>query len=257
MSDSSSPRDANKISLRLGQFSRRLWTKSELENWYQIDFADIPTQRLLAETGWFAGTFDKPTTLKDGADHFNHWHWERFLQRRELVPVIDAAAQLAMSVADFRRVTEQFMKHPGVSSVGSPWANDSNCVVRKAFLRDFHKGFESLRRTIFASHSSYIRQIHHEISEQLGIRFETRFDCTDSILGETEPRSGYYVDCLTDEPVGLGREVFLEFKKPIELAPDCCSWLTFANHKNLILPYMLGNRPGLTQEIIDQLRSAQ
>ena len=229
-----------------------------MELWYQLDFNNRPTQQLLVEAEWFAGTFENPTTLRgDLNDQYDHWHWEVFLQRKELVPVTHAAAQLAMSVEDFRKVAVEFNKSPGASAVGDPWANGSNCVVRKSFLRDFHKGFERLRRTTFGSQSSYIRKIHAEIETDLKLKIKATEDETDKKLGVDPPGPGFQIDCITEETIGLGRDVFLETGKPISLAPDCCSWLTYSLYENILNKYLLGSRTGLDEEMIARLRRTE
>jgi hypothetical protein len=237
-------------------FCRQKWQKIELERWYQLDFDNRSTQQLLVQAEWFAGTFENPTSLReDMHDQYDHWHWETFLQRRELVPVTEAAAQLAMSVTDFREVADRFVTSPGVSAVGNPWANGSNCIVRKSFLRDFHKGFEGTRRVVFGNYPSYIQRIHEQIIGHLNYTPTRTNDESDVALGDTPPGPGYSIDCITQESVGMGRDVFLDTGKPIQLRPDCCSWLTFARFEDILKPKALGSHERLSEEILLRLKN--
>lgn len=242
------------IQIRLNRLLDPYWEPHEFLTWYGVDLnnPDHGTKQLLAQATLWSGTFEEPSDL--GAGPYNHWHWERFLQRREIVPITKAAAQLAMTVDQFRNVVERFQERVGYSAVGSPWANGSNCIVRRSFLRDFHKGFESTRRTIFANHPAYIYRVTTAIQSELGVSINPLRDLTDVKLETENPRPSYYIDDITNEPMGLGHEVFLDTGKPIELAPDACSWLTFANNEAILRPKLFGDRPGLTPEIIAQLR---
>jgi len=239
---------------KLEQFRTRNWTKEQLAAWYQLDFDNVPTQKILVQVGWFAGTYDSPSTF--GSGPFDHWHFEKFLQRRELVPITEAAARLAVSVSDFRIVADNFDKSPLWGSVGHAWAFDSNCIVRGRFLGDIHKGFERLRRSQFGSYPSYIQRIHAEIRDVLGVSITSTVDRTDQALGVSQPNPGYEIDCLTNEPIGMGHEIALDTAKPIELAPDYCSWLTFAKYQDVLGSQILGTRPGLDEETLKRLREA-
>lgn len=114
----------------------------------------------------------------------------------------------------------------------------------------------STRRTIFANYSAYIHRITEAIQTELGIIIVPSRDLTDIKIGSDNPRPTYYIDDITGEPIGLGHEVFLNTGKPIELAPDACSWLTVAKFEEILRPRLFGERPGLTPEIIEQLRTA-
>jgi hypothetical protein len=242
----------DEIQNELDLFLTREWSKEKFETWYGLDFDDPPTKRILVQAACFAGTEDEPSEF--GAGPFDHWHFEKFLQRRELVPLAAAAAEWAMTVEDFRRVVEAFRDSDAALIVAGP--GDATSIVHRSFLRDFHKGFDRLRRSLFANNSAFIQRIHREIREVLHVEVCATKDLTDEALGVEPSRPGYRIDCLTGEAIGLGREVYLETRKPIELAPDCCSWLTFANHESLLRPHMLGTRPGLDQATLERLRQA-
>lgn len=243
------------VQTRLNLFLEPKWNPPEFLTWYGLDMInpDQGTKRLLAQAAFWAGTYQAPSVLGPGP--YNHWHWEIFLQRRELVPITVAAAELAMSVNDFREVAERFKNSSGFSSVGDPWANESDCIVRKAFLRDFHKGFEATRRTTFGSYPSYIEKVHAQIASQLNYTPARTNDKTDIALEEIPCRPGYSIDCITGEPVGMGRDVFLDTGKPMQLRPDSCSWLTFAKYEHILRPKVLGGCERISNEILTRLKS--
>jgi hypothetical protein len=248
--------DLNQLATRrINQFNRRLWTEDEMAEWYFIDFNDAATKRLVCQASWFAGTEDRPTNLRD-QDYYDHWHLEVFLQRRNLMAIREAAAQLSMSVDEFRRVATALTTSPVVEAIGTPWTDYSNSVVRSDYLRSFHLAFPRLKRTIFQDHPAYIECVHREILDTLQIRIETTIDRADVKLGTNPPRPGYYVDFITGEPVGLGHEISLSTRKPLELAPDLCSWITYANLTIPDLESKFHRRSGISELILGQLRAA-
>lgn len=235
-------------------FNRRLWSQAEMEEWYCIDFGNDATMRLVSQAAWFGGTENRPSNLRD-RDCYDHWHWEVFLQRRNLMVIRDAAAQLSMSIEQFREITDALAVSASTAQIGTPWADYSNSVVNREYLRSFHRAFPNLQRVIFRNHSAYIERVHREIFDILHVRIETTEDLTDVKLGENPPRPGYYVDCITGEPVGLGHEISLSTRKPLELGSDYSSWITYANLTIPGLESKFDHRPGLTEEILNQLRA--
>lgn len=235
---------------RLALFRSRSWTRDQIADWYGIDWQDEDTLRILIQARLFAGTVEHETNLGDGP--YDRIHLELFFQRRELVPLSIAAAEWAMSKEDFCAVSAAFNESDFAAFIGP--CGPTKCIIRRSFLRDFHKGFESLRRSVFANHPAYIQRIHHVIRTELHVPITTIFDCTDQRLDEPDPRPGYRIDCLTLPTVyiGLGREVPLETGKPIELAPDYCSCATLFDHGTLLETSVLGIRPAV-QEVLDRL----
>lgn len=212
-----------------------------MTDWYALDFEDEGTQRLIVQARLFAGTEQNPGNL--GNNPYDHWHWEIFLQRRDLVPISQAAAELAMSVAQFRGVIAALPAVELDRSFPDPLEHTtkSNSVVRKDFLRDFHKTFPDLRRVTFADYPSYINRLHSQIRSTLNVPVETILDRTDLALGENDPQPGHSVDFITGDLVGLSRLVYIENKKPFELEFDSCSLLTYAHFEDQLRDVVAGH----------------
>ena len=240
------------IKERLQQFKTNLWPIDQFHEWYGLDVEDVASQKILTQIGLFAGTHGEPSSF--GADPFSHWHFELYLQRRELVPIRLAAAELAMSVEDFNKVIEAFKETPGCQIVGSP--GESTSFVRRSFLRDFHKGFDRLQRTIFSSHPSYILKLHHEIESDLNVKISTKLDAADEALKLKSPLPGHQIDCLTNKFISTGNDVYLQTGKPMQLAPDCCSILTYAKHQEDLESSLLGSAPVLDEGVLEALRDS-
>ena len=233
---------------RLEQFKRRSWSEEELTEWYGLDFKDHDTIRILVQAKWFAGTESTPSSL--GSGPFDHRHLEVFFQRRELVPINLAAAELAMSREDFDKVLEMVEKSDDFLTVVKPRASKS--LIHRNFLRDIHKGFPALRSMYFGSQPSYIKQLHDQIGKT-GINVKTRECPTSRYMGDNPVLPGNQVDCLTNEPIGIRYSVFLETSKPLELAPDVCSWLTFARFEKRLKDHIISLPPRLKKNTIKYL----
>lgn len=235
----------DKITERFHQFQTPLWTLEQFKQWYDLDESDESTQKVLKQIQIFAGTEGEPSEF--GTNPFNHWHFELALQRWDYVPVRQAAAELAMDVKTFRQVIEKFNESElGVFVAASPQATDS--FVRRTFLRDFHKGFKSLRRIVFSSHDTYISRLHAAIQKDLNVDIQT-------ILDPIDKRPCHKVDCLTDEPVAIGNEVYLSTGKPIQLTPDCCSVYTYQDNEDSLRDHLLGLPPD--EATLERLRRKQ
>lgn len=247
--------DADLARRRLEQFRRRLWSQSEMTSWYNLDFNDDGTNRLILQARLFAGTHDRPGEL--GANPYDHWHWEIFLQRRDLLPITQAAAELAMSVQQLRDVIGKFPEVELDRSFPDPWEHHSNSVIRKNFLRDFHNTFPNLRRVIFANYPAFITRLHAEIGAVLGIQIVTTRDKTDLALSEERVCPGYSIDFITGDPIGLGRAVYIDTGKPFELEFDSCSLLTFAHYQDDLRELVIGNPTGVADPVLmEQLNQA-
>jgi hypothetical protein len=234
---------------RLEQFKRRHWRQSEVSDWYGVDFTDLATKKIIAQAMLFAGTSEHPSSY-GSLEQCDHWHLEIFLQRRDLIPIKLAAAELALSVKDFRQVIEAMETRDDFLTF--PRAFAAKSFVFRNFLRDLHLGFPSLRRMIFASQPSFIKRLHNEIRSVLHLEVQTEWCETSKILGGSLP--GHEIDCLTDEPIGIGNSVWLDFKKPVQLTPDVCSWKTYARFQSELKPFVSLVPDDLTGEVMSQLK---
>jgi len=247
--------DADLARRQLERFRRRLWSQAEMTNWYCLDFDDDGTKRLILQARLFAGTFDQPGELGDNP--YDHWHWEIFLQRRDLLPITQAAAELAMSVDQLRQVIAVLPEADLDRSFPEPWESGSNSVIRKNFLRDFHKTFPNLRRVTFANYPNFITRLHAEILSVFAISINTTQDKTDIALREATVDPGYSIDFVTGDPVALGREIHIDTRKPFELAFDSCSLLTYA-HFEVDLRELAGGNSRVVSNaaLMEQLKHA-
>jgi hypothetical protein len=51
-----------------------------------------------------------------------------------------------------------------------------------------------------------------------------------------------HLDCLTVEPVSATHQMWLDFRKPLNLPPDRCSKLLYVENRDLLRPYCAGTQ---------------
>ncbi len=224
------------VAARLRLFMRREWTREEFEDWYHLDFGDLPTKRILAWAGLCGGTWDEPG--KPFEDSFDHWEFEKFLETRGLLTIPDAAAWLSLSVPDYRRVVEAFRKSRGSAVVPDP--GPSECFASRLFVWNFHKGFEGTRTLYRCATTAFIDSLHEAIREELGVEIETRYDALSVECQEVATEVGYIRDIITGEPISTAFGVPLATGKPIMLGLDYCSLTTYAAFENLLGGLVVG-----------------
>jgi len=58
-------------------------------------------------------------------------------------------------------------------------------------------------------------------------------------------------DAITLEPVSLQYQVWLDLGKPINLRPDCCSTLFYAQERDVLHDYVMGTgEPDIPPELV-------
>ncbi len=176
---------------------------------------------------------------------------ETYLQQNGLVSWKWAAVFLGMPVDRMKEVVERLE--------GDGWVNDlkspiSDQVVRQREAARLHRAFPSLRNRVFGSHSADCRALHDAIRDQLNMEVDPVLCVTSVILDPDQPDVAAAFDAITLEPVGLRYQVWLETRKPLNLAPDVCSLKFYAHNDAELSPHVMrGNEP----EVIDpRLRAA-
>lgn len=157
-----------------------------------------------------------------------------------------------MSLESFRNVDVQLrvegLRPPGFSEF-------NGAAYTEAGLSRLHMMFPDLANTVFADHSDYCEALHETLRAQ-GIDVEDVRDPTSRVLGDQEPDYGYEWDIVTDGPVGLRFQVWLDFgRKPINLSPDVCSYVTFIQFETQLRSFLHPYRP-VDEDLLQEVRDA-
>jgi hypothetical protein len=192
--------------------------------------------------------FWRGDVVKQSGGAYHRHALESFLQIGELLPRKWAAIELGMDQDSFDKTLEalatESLLPPGVAQ---------DPLVAKGLVRDIHRLFPALARTAFTTHSAYCGRLHAAITNDLGVTVTPLHCVTSEELKEDPPEYASDFDAITLEPVGTKYQVWLDFGKPINLKPDCCSLKLFAAEEAVLSHYVMrGDEP---EEIPDGLRS--
>lgn len=214
---------------RLQQLKERLCPLDLLVAHHGMRLAD---GRLLGAWRAWAARRRKPVQVQVGERYDRH-ALESFLQEEELLPVKWAAARLGMTRASFEAVLAILQERgrlPALRDLGED-------VVDERLVKNFHTLFPALRSTLFANHTAYCTSVHEAVRDDLG-HAVTPLRCrTAEALGEDDFADDF--DAITDWPMGLRYQVWLETAKPMNLRPDACTTLLYARAAEELRPLVM------------------
>ena len=188
-------------------------------------------------------------------DDFNVWHQryprrttcpngdvsrvalEAFMQAKEVVPFKWMAARLGMEEASLRDLIarlpelgirpQQFVVYSGMVAESLP-----------EFLVTHLPG---LRFRTFSDHNSFCERLHAELKDTIGLEVESLFCATADMMGDNRQYASYF-DCLTLKPLSGRHQLWLDFRKPLNLAPDRCSKLFYCENREVLREFCAGSR---------------
>lgn len=175
-----------------------------------------------------------PSPIGPG-DAVSRWALESFYQFHRLLTPRSAAGRLGMSLESFLLIQEQLfaLGHEIPDLVALP-----RVAYTESGMSRFHTIFPTLSQTVFGSHTDYCEDLHYAL-RALGLTVDPVHDPTSVLLGDTTPDFGHDWDVVTDGPVGLRYQIWLDFgRKPLQLSPDLCSYVTFARFEAHLRPHV-------------------
>lgn len=233
----------DEVSNRLETVRKTRWKRAFFKEWYGVDLLDKGSLLFKQFETWVQRLTKKNEII--GEEDVEHWAFELFCQQREWVPLAEAAARFAMSPQDFKL----FLDAMGNKNLIAPSQIDGDVsgVYSESFLRNLPKLLPSFPRRTFTSQSSYTYEFHTTITTDLPDLHIHLLHCSVSEwLKEVPVEAASDRDIITREPIGLGHQIWLEFKKPLALKPDACSIRTYAQHKSLLSTFSMGG-PGFSE----------
>ncbi len=225
------------------------WEEEQMHGRFGVNPFDeasgIPAQFKI----WAASYARRGPVMKPGLIH--RFEFERFLQSREVLPIRYAALHLGISVRSFQdllaaMISQDLLAEP---ETWSPMMG----MYSTPFIRSLYKRFGRLQHKVFSSHGGFVRSLHEEVHGVLGLAVTPVHCTTSKALGEDPVEPAVDFDILTDDPIGLEYQVWLDFKKPISLRPDACSTITYLRHERVLDPYLLAKRDGMVDELRTKL----
>ena len=197
----------------------------------------LPDEALIGRFRSWAARFRQNKTVAKRNHAYDRHALEGYFQFNKLLPLKWAAARLGMEQESF----ENLLNVLGEQSLIMRDVTDQ--TVHEIVVRDIHKFFPALSYKVFSDHNDFCRNLHKAVREEsLGLEIKPVRCVASGAFGEDPPDYAYDFDCISSEPVGLRRQVWLDFGKPVNLKPDVCSEKLFLDEYEILSPFLLAGQ---------------
>jgi hypothetical protein len=169
----------------------------------------------------------------------NRHAFESYLQQSRLLPEKTAAVRVGMSLDSFQDVLDTLDKKGNIVVNTRDFLQQ---VVTESLIREFPSLFPALQNRIFGDHDDFCSRLHAAIKDDLGIEVKPVRCETSEALGQDPADFAYDHDCFTGRPIGLRYQVWLDFKKPMNLRPDACSMKLYVEKEAQLKPLVFAGR---------------
>jgi hypothetical protein len=225
---------------RLNLLRTPQWPKGELAAWLGIRFAaahPLLAQFQMWNTGSYEAAYEDSPTIDRG-------RFGTFLNSRSYVPLRAAALEFALTVTCFQEVMA------AAESKNLAFPEETRGVFpgvySAEFIAGFFKRFKSMCDRTFPNSDVFFARLHHQFKEHLAMMVEPVTCLTSELLGESHYATS--MDAITQQPMSLPYQVFLDTRLPAQLRPDACSWLTYFQFEEILKPALLGRPPDCREE---------
>jgi len=176
---------------------------------------------------------------------------EAFMQQQHVVPRKWMAARLGMTTAyldlllsrlhEIGLRPQRYVVYPQ--------------LVSESLSEDIVPALRGLRFRTFSDHNSFCERLHAELVPILGRPVEKLFCVTSDRLEDYPRQYANNFDCITLDPVSGRHQMWLDFRKPLTLAPDRCSKLLYAENHDALRRYRAGRQDPDDLEVYQQFLS--
>jgi hypothetical protein len=130
-------------------------------------------------------------------------------------------------------------------------------MIANSLSEDLVPNLPGLRFRTPLDHNSFCRRLHTELDKVLGIQVEPFYCATSECLQECPLQLASNFDCITLAPVSGRHQVWLDFRKPLNLGPDRCSKLFYVENREALRAYCAGTQEPDDLEEYAQLLAEQ
>jgi hypothetical protein len=184
----------------------------------------------------YRGNLRRPKQCPD--DSVSRYEIEGFMSRANVLPHKWMAARLGMMEDSL----DELLGHlPQLGMQPQRYAVLPGFVA-ESLTEDIIRFLPGLKFKTFRDHNAYCERLHADLKQALQFDIQRLF-CATSVAMEDYPRFSMHFDCLTLEPVSTKHSVWLDFHKPLNLAPDRCSKLFYAENRDELKPFIMGSEP--------------
>lgn len=165
----------------------------------------------------------------------NRYAFETFLQQSNILPIKIAAAHLGMSTFSFTNVLDK-LQTLGIINLSQQISPQVISASTMGIILRWATGYKS-----YNDHNSACIEIHTKL-ESFDLKTEKLYCVTSEALKRYPPYFAYEFDCLSDDPISLYYQVWLDFKKPVNLKPDSCSIKLFVEHQEELSKFVFAGK---------------
>ena len=187
------------------------------------------------------GQFQRRPSCPEG--QVSRYLIESFMQRRQVVPKKWMGARLGMSMESLDTLLA------GLEGIG---LRPQRYIVYPEMIadslsEDLATSLRGLRFRTFSDHNSFCERLHVELQKQLDMRVEPLFCATSTEIEDYPRQYANSFDCITLQPLSGRHQMWLDFRKPMNLGPDRCSKLFYLENHDALRSFLAGTRePDLT-----------
>jgi len=115
-------------------------------------------------------------------------------------------------------------------------------LIAESLPEDLVPNLPGLKYRTFSDHNSLCQRLHADLDKVLGIKTQPLFCATADRLQDCPRQFASHFDCITLAPVSGKHQMWLDFRKPLNLGPDRCSKLLYAENRDALRPYCAGTQ---------------
>jgi hypothetical protein len=188
------------------------------------------------------------TSCHDG--NVSRYELEAFVQQKEVMPKKWMAARLGMTEDSLDALLDGL---PGLQMRPQRYVV-YNRLIAKSLYDDLAPNLPGLRFRVFSDENAFCQRLHTEIERTLKIFVQPLFCETSERLGEEPKQFARDFDCITLKALSGKHQVWLDFGKPLNLSPDRCSKVFYAENREILRSFSFGGRdPEDLEEYIHSL----
>jgi hypothetical protein len=176
----------------------------------------------------------RPVSCADGT--VSRYDLESFMQRKSVIPKKWMGAQLGMTLASLDELLPR-LKEIGMHVQRYVVYPD---LIAQSLSEDLVPNLPGLRFRTFSDHNSFCLRLHADIAKTLGIKAQPLFCATSDRLQDYPRQFASQFDCITLAPLSGKHQMWLDFRKPLNLGPDRCSKLLYVENREAIRPFCAG-----------------
>lgn len=203
----------------------------DLDYFRRLNGTEWPTDRSF---GLGIGNFLNGRSGSCPGGKVDRYGFEQFLRSQKLAPRNDLAARLGMTPESLDQLIPR-LPELGLSKKYEVYEG----IYQAGLGDDLTNILPGFRFRTFGSHDFFCEFLHAKIGEALGLKIQPMYCRTSERIGDQRMFASTWDNILL-EPLSVKHSVWLDFGKPLSLAPDRCSKLFYAEHHEEMKPYLAG-----------------